>query len=74
MHLARMKKKDTYRQCVHGKRHRERKWTIERFERMRNRVRTGQFSREGADAVSFRKKPRFYREPHNPQLLLGPTS
>ena len=35
-------------------RHRERKWTIERFERKRNRVRTGQFSREGAAAASFR--------------------
>ena len=45
-------------------RHRERKWAIERFERMRNRVRKVQFSREGAavasadaasaDAASFR--------------------
>ena len=52
MHLARMKEKDTYRQCVHGKRHRERKWATERFERMRNRVRKDQFSREGAAAVS----------------------
>ena len=48
-----------YRQRAHEKRHRERKWAIERFERMRNRVRKVQFSREGAavasaDAVGFR--------------------
>ena len=46
-----MDEKDT-RQRANGKRHRERKWATERFERMRNRVRKDQFSREGAAAVS----------------------
>ena len=32
-----------------GEAPRAKKWTYERFERMRNRVRKGQFSREGAD-------------------------
>ena len=46
-----------YRQRAPEKkvRHRERKWAIERFERMRNRVRKVQFSREGAAVVSENK-------------------